>query len=71
MFHDKYLRTGKIFSIKLFESAESDKICNAFLLKQETAQSLQKAVDQTRQIDESMKNISDTFSRVNLPKKKY
>jgi len=38
---------------------------------QETAESLQKAVEQARQIDESMKNISDTFSRVNLPKKKY
>ena len=45
--------------------------CIALLFKQETAQSLQKAVEQTRQIDESMKNISDTFSRVNLPKKKY
>lgn len=38
---------------------------------QETAESLQRAVEQARQIDESMKNISDTFSRVNLPKKKY
>jgi len=37
---------------------------------QETAQSLKMAVDQTRQIDESMKNISDTFSQVNLPKRK-
>ena len=70
MFHDKYLRTGNLLN-KTFESTESALICIAILWKQETAESLQKAVEQARQIDESMKNISDTFSRVNLPKKKY